>query len=298
MDQDKTNNAILEQLNYIDNFIDDNNLNLNFDLSAFADDEFIFADEDKPKDDRKQDKDTEKIDLSLFNNLNNLPRFPVPPGAKSSLVQAGLNQNQIDLLSALIAQYQLVQQDDDTNQSSGIPQPSNDAILLQNENIPLLQPQQNNQYPFEQTSPGFMNESFLNPLQMNSNSGFDNNIGSSSNTNEPARTSNLSSLSNVTGNSSGENNSSNNSGAEIDNDLDKRRRNTAASARFRIKKKLKEKQMEEKIENLQELISKFENKIENLELENKLLRKVINDKSGEKNDNELKRLKERILRND
>lgn len=295
MDQDKTNNAILEQLNYIDNFIDDNNLNLNFDLSAFADDEFIFADEDKPKDDHKQDKDKDKIDLSQFNNLNNLPRFPVPPGAKSSLVQAGLNQNQIDLLSALIAQYQLVQQDEDPNQNPGIPpQQSSQDLLQQNQDILLLQPQQNNQFPFNQTSPGFMNENFLNPMQMNSNSEFSNDIGSSSST---ADALNVSSLP-ATGNSSGENNSSNNSGAEIDNDLDKRRRNTAASARFRIKKKLKEKQMEEKIENLQELISKFENKIENLELENKLLRKVINDKSGEKNDNELKRLKERILRND
>ncbi|CAH6721734.1 hypothetical protein CLIB1444_07S01222 [[Candida] jaroonii] len=295
MDQDKTNNAILEQLNYIDNFIDDNNLNLNFDLSAFADDEFIFADEDKPKDDHKQDKDKDKIDLSQFNNLNNLPRFPVPPGAKSSLVQAGLNQNQIDLLSALIAQYQSVQQDEDPNQNPGIPpQQSSQDLLQQNQDISLLQPQQNNQFPFNQTSPGFMNENFLNPMQMNSNSEFSNDIGSSSST---ADALNVSSLP-ATGNSSGENNSSNNSGAEIDNDLDKRRRNTAASARFRIKKKLKEKQMEEKIENLQELISKFENKIENLELENKLLRKVINDKSGEKNDNELKRLKERILRND
>lgn len=39
-------------------------------------------------------------------SLNELPKFPVPPGAKNSLVSAGLSLNQIDLLSALIAQHQ------------------------------------------------------------------------------------------------------------------------------------------------------------------------------------------------
>ena len=49
------------------------------------------------------------IDLmnpSSFVNLTDLPKFPVPPGAKSSLFDAGLSQNQIDLLSALVAQHQ------------------------------------------------------------------------------------------------------------------------------------------------------------------------------------------------
>ena len=46
--------------------------------------------------------EAEELEIDLVK----LPKFPVPPGAKSSLVSAGLSQNQIDLLSALIAQHQ------------------------------------------------------------------------------------------------------------------------------------------------------------------------------------------------
>lgn len=79
-------------------------------------------------------------------------------------------------------------------------------------------------------------------------------------------------------------------------ELDKKRRNTAASARFRIKKKMKEQQMENKINSLQEMISSLENKLSHLEMENKLLRNLIIEKGSQKSDDELKLLKEKAKR--
>jgi hypothetical protein len=76
-------------------------------------------------------------------------------------------------------------------------------------------------------------------------------------------------------------------------ELDKKRRNTAASARFRIKKKMKEQQMENKISSLQDMISSLENKLSHLEMENKLLRNLIIEKGSQKSDDELKLLKEK-----
>lgn len=273
-DQDKTNKAILDQLVYIDNFIGDDN-DLNFDLSAFADDLFVFADEEKPP--------NNKIDeiINQDKGLHNLPRFPVPPGAKNSLEQAGLNQSQIDLLSALIAQYQLVQKP---------------ALISQQEVSNLQSIQQSNldHPPLSRhvsiSGSGSSSGDQVSPQKFefkDSNFTFEN----------PA----LSPLglfqedfpqsdSSAPGISPAE------SSKSIDNDIDKRRRNTAASARFRIKKKMKEKQMEDKINSLQDMIRNFETKIQTLELENKLLKNLIIEKGTEKSDNELKMLRERVFR--
>lgn len=290
MDQ-PTSSALLEQLVYIDNFVNSNpthdeltpNLDidgqLSMDLAAFADDSFIFPDEDKKNDHNDNDNDNDlnnnnnnnnnnnsnnnspnydsiplapapipsssaspKLNspLNLLNaNLDNLPKFPVPPGAKNSLESVGLSKNQIDLLSALVAQHQ-------SSLGNFVPQSK----------LPTLPTQPH-----------------LSPVrQHNFISGIDNDSSSAS------------SSTTVTPTSSHPN-------------LDKRRRNTAASARFRIKKKLKEKQMEDKIYKLNELVKNFENKISNLEMENKLLKNLIIEKSSQKSDDELNILKQRAKLN-
>ncbi|ABN68001.2 predicted protein [Scheffersomyces stipitis CBS 6054] len=307
-----TSSALLEQLVYIDTFMNNGtsssagdltpNLDidgqLSIDLAAFADDSFIFPDEDKPKnhnhdddDDRISNKDfgdhngkenevifkTEEdplmtqhplnLDSSTDNspdmqqqqkhllanqngagvlndiNFQKLPKFPVPPGAKSSLESAGLSQNQIDLLSALIAQHQ-------TSLGNSIPQ---------SQNSPSVQQVSQQQHAQQHSQHNLGNSSSFSSF---------NNDGLTPSAN---------------GGSSAE--------------LDKRRRNTAASARFRIKKKLKEKQMENKILSLNELIKEFEVKIQQLEMENKLLRNLIIEKGSQKSDNELKLLRERAKMN-
>lgn len=75
----------------------------------------------------------------------------------------------------------------------------------------------------------------------------------------------------------------------------KRKRNTAASARFRIKKKLKEKQMEEQTRELQEKLSTLEKKLKTLEMENKCLKKLILEKNERKNCELLETIKKRSL---
>lgn len=290
-DQEKTNNALLDQLVYIDNFISEDNNNLNFDLSAFADDSFIFADEEKPRHNdfdglniNTHGDETHKFDVNTLDvsNLNNLPRFPVPPGAKDTLVEAGLNQNQIDLLSALIAQYQLVQQSENSDPDKSLHESlsldsAHGEPLHNYSQQPLPLSQVINHEPPSMHSDSFYDMDFSTLLHHTNNHSIANDSNSKmDNQITPQSTENFDKDS-------------------IDNDLDKRRRNTAASARFRVKKKLKEKQMEEKITSLTELIAKFESKIESLQLENKLLKKVINDQGSEKSDYELKLLKEKIL---
>ncbi|ODQ60553.1 hypothetical protein WICANDRAFT_22732, partial [Wickerhamomyces anomalus NRRL Y-366-8] len=56
---------------------------------------------------------------------------------------------------------------------------------------------------------------------------------------------------------------------------DKKKRNTAASARFRIKKKLKEQEMERTLKNLNEKVSLYNARIHKLEMENKCLKSLI-----------------------
>lgn len=64
-------------------------------------------------------------------------------------------------------------------------------------------------------------------------------------------------------------------------DEDKRRRNTAASARFRVKKKQHEQQLKDKTKELTEHALKLEERVRKLEMENELLRGLIIEKNGE-----------------
>ncbi|KIX05289.1 uncharacterized protein Z518_06161 [Rhinocladiella mackenziei CBS 650.93] len=61
---------------------------------------------------------------------------------------------------------------------------------------------------------------------------------------------------------------------------DKRRRNTAASARFRVKKKQREQALERTVKDVQDKNSKLEAKIAQLEMENKWLKDLITEKNG------------------
>lgn len=61
---------------------------------------------------------------------------------------------------------------------------------------------------------------------------------------------------------------------------DKRRRNTAASARFRVKKKQREQSLESTVKEVQDKNSKLEAKVTQLELENKWLKELITEKNG------------------
>jgi len=61
---------------------------------------------------------------------------------------------------------------------------------------------------------------------------------------------------------------------------DKRRRNTAASARFRVKKKQREQAMEKTAKEMTDRVTFLENRVAQLEMENKLLKDLITEKSG------------------
>lgn len=75
----------------------------------------------------------------------------------------------------------------------------------------------------------------------------------------------------------------------------KRKKNTAASARFRIKKKLKEKQMEQQAKELQERLAALKKKLLTLEMENKCLKRMISEKNEKKNCDLLESIKKRSL---
>lgn len=75
----------------------------------------------------------------------------------------------------------------------------------------------------------------------------------------------------------------------------KRKKNTAASARFRVKKKLKEKQMEERARELQDKLSLLEKKVKTLEMENKCLKLLIMEKNEKRNLDLLEQIKKRSL---
>jgi hypothetical protein len=68
---------------------------------------------------------------------------------------------------------------------------------------------------------------------------------------------------------------------------DKRRRNTAASARFRIKKKQKEQQLEKTAKEMTDRVQQLEQRIQQLELENKWLKGLIVEKNGGKSGEEM-----------
>lgn len=76
---------------------------------------------------------------------------------------------------------------------------------------------------------------------------------------------------------------------------DKRKRNTAASARFRIKKKLKEQQMEQKAKELQDKVNSLEKKLLTVEMENKCLKSLILKKNEEDNVKLLEAIKKRSI---
>ncbi|KAI0392457.1 hypothetical protein F5Y17DRAFT_436436 [Xylariaceae sp. FL0594] len=61
---------------------------------------------------------------------------------------------------------------------------------------------------------------------------------------------------------------------------DKRRRNTAASARFRVKKKQREQALEKREKELSDKVSALESRISSLETENKWLRELVMEKNG------------------
>lgn len=62
---------------------------------------------------------------------------------------------------------------------------------------------------------------------------------------------------------------------------DKRRRNTAASARFRIKKKQREQALERSAKEMSDKVAKFEDRIRMLETENKWLKDLITAKNDD-----------------
>jgi TolA-binding protein len=63
---------------------------------------------------------------------------------------------------------------------------------------------------------------------------------------------------------------------------DKRRRNTAASARFRIKKKQREQALEKQTKEMTDKVQQLEGKVQQLEMENKWLKGLITEKSDGK----------------
>lgn len=71
------------------------------------------------------------------------------------------------------------------------------------------------------------------------------------------------------------------------NDEDKRRRNTAASARFRVKKKEREKALQQSAKNTMDRNQQLEQRIKELELENKWLRSLLKPVNAEQSKNVL-----------
>ena len=63
---------------------------------------------------------------------------------------------------------------------------------------------------------------------------------------------------------------------------DKRRRNTAASARFRVKKKQREQALEKQAKEMTDKVTQLEGKVQQLEMENKWLKGLITDKNDGK----------------
>ena len=73
---------------------------------------------------------------------------------------------------------------------------------------------------------------------------------------------------------------------------DKRRRNTAASARFRVKKKQREQALEKQTREMTEKVQQLEGKVQALEMENKWLKGLITDKNDGKSLETLQKEKE------
>jgi hypothetical protein len=73
---------------------------------------------------------------------------------------------------------------------------------------------------------------------------------------------------------------------------DKRKRNTAASARFRIKKKQREQALEKSAKEMTDKVTMLEGRISALETENKWLKSLVTEKHGGRDDILDKLLKE------
>ena len=65
---------------------------------------------------------------------------------------------------------------------------------------------------------------------------------------------------------------------------DKRRRNTAASARFRVKKKQREQALEKLSKEMRDKVGALEGRINQLETENKWLKNLITEKNDSTED--------------
>lgn len=65
---------------------------------------------------------------------------------------------------------------------------------------------------------------------------------------------------------------------------DKRRRNTAASARFRVKKKQREQALEKSAKEMSDKVAALEGRINQLETENKWLKNLVMEKNDDKED--------------
>lgn len=68
--------------------------------------------------------------------------------------------------------------------------------------------------------------------------------------------------------------------ARVAAEEDKRRRNTAASARFRVKKKMREQTLETTVKETSEKNAALEARVTALELENQWLKNLITEKNG------------------
>lgn len=71
---------------------------------------------------------------------------------------------------------------------------------------------------------------------------------------------------------------------------DKRRRNTAASARFRIKKKQREQALEQSAKQMSDKMTAMEARIQQLETENKWLKNLITEKNEKEKNNDVEAL--------
>jgi hypothetical protein len=69
-------------------------------------------------------------------------------------------------------------------------------------------------------------------------------------------------------------------GARYAAEEDKRRRNTAASARFRVKKKQREQALEKTAKEMSDKAQALEKRVQELDMENKWLKEIITEKTG------------------
>ncbi|GEQ70390.1 hypothetical protein JCM33374_g4067 [Metschnikowia sp. JCM 33374] len=226
-------------------------------------------------------------------DLTNLPKYPVPPGAESSLKKAGLSQNQIDLLSALIAQHQTSLKNDDGTQRPPEPPTREARSASPSSIVPTLI--SHGPTPLSQTVSTKEADQFSRVALSRQNSvvGQTQSMNASPVSNYSSEHSNGSNMS-VVYSPYKDASSTNVSDANVPGqDLTKRKRNTAASARFRVKKKMKEKEMETKISQLSDMIQKFELRIDELEMENRFLKNLVIEKGNRDSDEELRQLKDK-----